>query len=267
MNNPPKSYRWHAEAYAQHSRSQFMWAEELIEKLNLSGNESVLDIGCGDGKVTAAIAAQLPSGRVIGIDNSKEMLALARKRHGGERANIDFQLLDIRELSERGGFDVIFSNAALHWIKNHPPILNRIANALKTCGRLLLQMGGKGNAQQVIDVVNRLINEKWKDYFINFDFPYGFHSPEEYTGWLLNAGLKPHRVELIGKDMCHNGRNEMAGWIKTTWLPYLERVPSSRREMFVDAIVDTYVRTYPPDNDGTFHVPMKRLEVEATKIM
>ena len=76
-----RKYQWDAADYAQHSSEQFKWACELIEKLHLRGDETVLDIGCGDGKATAAIATQLPEGRVIGIDNSPEMVALAVGHH------------------------------------------------------------------------------------------------------------------------------------------------------------------------------------------
>ena len=75
--NSEKNYQWDAADYAQHSSEQFKWACELTEKLDLRGDETVLDIGCGDGKVTAAIAAQLPNGRVVGIDSSPQMIELA----------------------------------------------------------------------------------------------------------------------------------------------------------------------------------------------
>ncbi len=264
MENNSKNYQWNAGEYAQHSQSQFEWASELIGRLNLRGDESLLDIGCGDGKVTAAIAESLPHGRVVGIDSSKEMIALAKDRYGdAPDSHIVFEHRDIRELAENDRYDVVFSNAALHWIKNHPPILHRIAKALKRGGSLLFQMGGKGNAEQVITIVKRLIEGKWEEYFKDFEFPYGFHGPEEYSQWLVDAGLTPRRVELIEKDMRHKGRDKFAGWIKTTWLPYLERVPEGRRESFIEDITDSYLNAHPAEDDGTVHVAMKRLEVEA----
>lgn len=267
MESDSKNYQWNAGEYAQHSQSQFEWASELLGRLNLLGDETLLDIGCGDGKVTAIIAESLPNGQVVGIDSSKQMIALVKDRYGSTTdSRIAFKHWDIRKLAVNDHYDVAFSNAALHWIKDHPPILRRIAKAMKKGGRLLFQMGGKGNAKQVIAVVNRLIEGRWKEYFRDFNFPYGFHGPEEYTQWLVDAGLTPHRVELIEKDMRHKGKKELAGWVKTTWLPYLERVPLDLRETFIEDIVGAYLRQYPPDSNKTAHVRMMRLEVEAFRL-
>lgn len=123
----PNSYQWDAEQYARYSASQYAWTLELIAKLNLQGNETVLDIGCGDGKVTAAIAEQLPKGAVIGIDSSAAMIDLARRRCSDcPNRRLEFKHVDVRELDGCDRFDVVFSNAALHWIKRHQPMLRRL---------------------------------------------------------------------------------------------------------------------------------------------
>jgi len=124
-----KQFKWDASDYERHSGAQLQWARDLIEKLDLRGHESVLDIGCGDGKVTAAIAARLPEGRVVGIDNSTAMIELARERHAG--ANLHFKRVDVRNLARTERFDVVFSNAVMHWIKRHLPVLRRVHNALQ----------------------------------------------------------------------------------------------------------------------------------------
>ena len=261
-----KSYQWDASHYAQHSGPQYAWGLELIKKLKLTSHEAVLDIGCGDGKLTAIIADHLSQGSVVGIDSSKDMIDLARRRHTDyPHSRLKFRHLDVRELTETKRFDLVFSNAALHWIKHHPPVLMRIKKALKSGGRLLFQMGGKGNAEQVIAVLNTLIRQKWAVYFSEFSFPYGFYGPKTYSQWLVDAGLKVVRVELIEKDMRHQGKEGFAGWIRSTWLPYLEQVPAHSKELFIDDIVEFYLKDHPLDDDATVHVRMKRLEVEAVK--
>ncbi|MBW2490506.1 MAG: methyltransferase domain-containing protein [Deltaproteobacteria bacterium] len=261
-----KSYQWDANLYAQHSGSQYAWGLELIEKLKLTGDETVLDIGCGDGKLTAIIADHLPQGSVVGIDSSKEMIDLAKRRHiDYPQLRLEFSHLDVRELAENNRYDLVFSNATLHWIKHHAPVLLRIKKALKTGGRLLFQMGGRGNAEQVIATLDTLIKQKWAIYFSDFMFPYGFYGPKTYSRWLADAGLKAVRVELIEKDMPHPGKEGLAGWIRSTWLPYIERVPLHSQELFIENIVEFYLKHHPLDNDGTAHVRMKRLEVEAVK--
>jgi len=261
-----KNYQWDAKQYAQYSSAQYAWALELIEKLRLRGDETVLDIGCGDGKVMAAIVDRLKRGKVVGIDSSMEMINLAKQKYADRsRSRLMFHHLDVRELSDKNRFDVVFSNAVLHWIKNHPPMLLRIQQAMKKSGRLLFQMGGQGNAAQVVAILDTLINAKWAAYFSDFSFPYGFHGPEAYSKWLVDAGLTPVRVELIEKDMLHKGRDGLSGWIRSTWMPYVERVPAHMRESFIENIVAEYLVAHPPDSEGVVHVLMKRLEVEAVK--
>jgi len=267
MAEQPKSYAWNADDYAQHSSSQYEWAKELIPKLKLSGNEALLDIGCGDGKVTAALAKSLPSGCVVGIDSSEDMVTLARRTFPQDAyPNLAFQRMDARTLIFQEKFDRVFSNAALHWIIDQQSVLHGVQRSIKSGGRLLFQMGGKGNAQDILSVLNEMLREKpWKKFFSDFSFPYGFYAPEEYTAWLLEAKLKPERVELLQKDMKLPGKAGLAGWIRTTWLPYTERLPTKLRDTFIEEIVDTYFEKKPLDAAGTAHVAMVRLEVEASK--
>ena len=87
-------------------------------------------------------------------------------------------------------------------------------------------MGGKGNAKDILAILDVMFRESaWQKFFENFSFPYGFYAPEEYTAWLLEAKLKPERVELLQKDMQLSGRAGLAGWIRTTWLPYTSGFP------------------------------------------
>lgn len=262
-----KNYHWDAEEYAKHSSAQQIWARELIAKLHLDGNESILDIGCGDGKVTAEIAAQLVEGDVIGVDSSPDMIELARKNFPQNKyPNLSFELVDANHLPYVEQFDIVFSNAALHWIKDHRFVISGIQNSLKSKGRVFLQMGGKGNAESLISLLGAIITEKeWNCYFADFEFPYGFYTPEEYVQWLKEANLVPKRVELIPKDMSYEAKSGLAGWLRTTWLPYTDRVPGHRREEFISRLVDSYVEQFPLDSEGCLHVDMVRLEVEAEK--
>ena len=127
-------------------------------------------------------------------------------------------------------------------------------------------MGGRGNAAEVLHVLGEMSgSERWRDSFAGFVFPYGFYRPEEYGVWLREAGLCPLRVELVPKDMRHDGGAGLARWIGSTWLPYVERVPEDRREEFVAEFVRGYLERHPPDGRGRVHVNMVRLEVEAMK--
>lgn len=261
--------QWNPADYHAHSGGQQIWARELISQLRLHPDENVLDIGCGDGKVTAEIARLLPRGRVVGIDSSAEMVRFARLEFPTVRCpNLTFEVMDARDLHFREEFDAVFSNAALHWIAgDHRPVLAGIARALRSGGRMLLQMGGRGNAADVLAVLDAMLPlPKWRPFFpTDMEFPYGFHGPEDYKPWLAEVGLTAVRLELLPKDMIHAGPEGLAGWIRTTWLPYTERVPQELRPAFVHEVVDRYVSLHPPDANGNIHLQMVRLEVEATK--
>ncbi len=260
-------YRWDAEQYARNSSVQFQWALELIGKLGLRGDEHVLDIGCGDGKVTAELARRTPRGEVVGVDSSRDMIEKARTAYPPSAVpGLSFQVMDASALSFEGDFDVAFSNAALHWIKGHHELLRRVARSLRPGGRLLFQMGGRGNGEEVFSVAAEVIRENpWHPYFQDFEFPWGFYGPGEYARWLGEAGLTATRAELIPRDMRQKGREGLLGWVRTTWMPYTERLPAELREPFLAEAVDRYLAAYPLTQQGEAIVRMVRLEVEATK--
>ena len=265
MSEP--SYRWDAGDYALHSSAQAQWARELLEKLALDGTEAVLDIGSGDGRVTAALAARVPRGSVVGIDSSADMVAAACRAFPPEKhPNLSFAVMNALELEYEERFDLVFSNATLHWVRDHPRVLEGVRRALKPSGRLLFQMGGRGNAAEILRVLEELARQPpWDAYLGDFPLPYAFYGPEEYGSWLASAGLEPRRMELLPKEMRQQGRAGLAGWIRTTWLPYTERLPQELREAFVSAVVERYLGEHPADPGGTVRVRMVRLEVEAVR--
>jgi trans-aconitate 2-methyltransferase len=260
-----KNYSWDSDDYLKHSYAQFEWAQELIQKLLLKGTESVLDIGCGDGKITALINSYVKNGYVAGIDSSKDMIALAQKNFPlTNYTNLEFFIMDATKIHFINKFDIAFSNAALHWVKDQLSVLKGVKKSLKKSGRTLFQMGGKGNAQDILNTFEEILKDKkWRVYFNDFSFSYCFCSPEEYEQLLNEAGLIPKRLELIPKDMTQKGKEGLAGWIRTTWLPYTERIPANLQVEFIDEIINLYSKKFPIDGNGLFHVKMVRLEVEA----
>ncbi len=260
-------HKWDAHDYQKSSDAQFKLGRELILKLGLRGGESVLDIGCGDGKVTAEIAARLPHGSVTGIDNSQEMIDLACRTFPRDGfPNIRFIHKDACRLDFHQEFDIVFSNAVLHWVKDHRPVLKGIYTGLKTPGRLLLQMGGRGNVADMTRVVLGITaRPEWASYFRGFVPPYSFFGTEEYSKWLPEAGFKPLRIELISRDMAQQGKEGLAGWFRTTWHPFIHRVPGAMQQDFITEVVNAYLLQYPPDASNLVHIAAVRLEVEAVK--
>jgi len=259
---------WNAADYAANSVVQQTWARELIAKLDLRGDEHILDVGCGDGKVTAEIARAVPNGSVAGVDASAEMIAFAKKTFPSARiANVAFRVMDARKIKLARRFDLVFSNAALHWVDDHEEFLRGAAAALKPSGRLVVSCGGKGNAQDVFVALRpemRLAH--WREFFRKIPEPYFFYAPEEYKKWLAKAGFQTQGIRLTPKDATYPGADGFAAWLRTTWIPYVQRVPEKAREEFITAVTKRYVAKHPPDAENKVHVRMVRLEIDAVKI-
>jgi trans-aconitate 2-methyltransferase len=258
--------KWNAADYAANSVVQQTWARELIAKLHLRGDEHVLDVGCGDGKVTAEIARAVPRGEVTGVDASPQMIEFARKTFS-KISNLKFEIMDAREIRFDQQFDLLFSNAALHWVDDHQAFLRGAASVLKSGGRLVVSCGGKGNAHDVFLALRPEMRlKRWREFFRKIPKPYFFHAPSDYKSWLPKFGFKIHDVHLAPKDATYDGREGFAAWLRTTWLPYVQRVPEEAREEFISAVVNRYVAKHPLDAHGKVHVRMVRLEIDATKI-
>ncbi len=260
--------KWNADEYANNSTAQLKWAEELIAKLALKGDESILDIGCGDGKISARLAQIVRNGRVLGIDSSESMINHASEQFPARTfPNLRFQIMDAAAIRLSEKFDLVFSNAALHWVEDHMAVLRGVHSCLKPNGKILFQMGGSGNADSLFKVAGEIMElPRWRDYYRNFKSPYHFYSPEQYRIWLEKSKFKALRVELIPKDMQQKGKEGVKGWLRTTWFPYLDRLPCEKRELFLDEVVEKYLSGYPIDADGHIHIGMVRLEVEACPI-
>ncbi|MDD2770466.1 MAG: methyltransferase domain-containing protein [Methylococcus sp.] len=260
-------YRWNPEDYARHSAGQEAWARELLTVLKLQPDETVLDIGCGDGHITAAIADYVPKGRVVGVDLSPDMIGHAQAHH--HRPNLSFQQADAQSLPFDSEFTAVFSNAVLHWIKDHRPVLAGIARALSPGGRCLLQMGGRGsrcNGSGVIAAFEAVAEDtEWRGHFAGFESSFGFHDAESYRRWLVKAGLHAEQVRTFDKDMVHDDPKTFCGWLRTAWHPYTSRVPAELRERFVETVASRYLAGHPPDASGRVHVAMVRLQVEARR--
>jgi trans-aconitate 2-methyltransferase len=260
--------KWNAANYAANSVVQQIWARELIAKLNLSGDEHILDVGCGDGKVTAEIARALPRGSVTGMDASPQMIEFAKKTFSTKKfPNLRFRVMDARKIKFDRQFNLVFSNAALHWVDDHQAILRGAASVLKPGGRLVVSCGGKGNADDVFTVLRPEIRlERWRDFFREMPTPYFFYVPADYEKWLPKYGFQINTLKLAPKNATYNGLEGFATWLRTTWIPYVQRVPENIREEFIAAVTQRYVAKHPPDAENKVHVRMVRLEIDAIKL-
>jgi trans-aconitate methyltransferase len=172
------NYGFDGEKYRAASTHQKEWGAKLIAELNLAGTEHVLDLGSGDGALTAQIASLVPQGQAVGVDSSRSMIEVAR-RH--EQPNLHFELLDINALSYVEQFDVVFSNATLHWVKDHRRLLGQVFAALKPGGMVRFNFAADGNCATFNRMVQELMaSDKYARYFQGFEWPWYMPKLEEY---------------------------------------------------------------------------------------
>jgi trans-aconitate methyltransferase len=266
MTTSIEAVQWNAQDYAEHSQGQYSWGLSNVERLALGGTEWVLDIGSGDGKLTAEIACRVPGGRVLGVDNAADMVQFAQQRHMTEFSNLSFMLADAQALDLLPEFDVAFSNSTLHWIPDHPAVLREIYRALKPSSLIFLSMSGRGTAAVVLSAIDNLAELKpWSAWLAHVPVPWYFFGPEEYHVWLQDAGFISRRVDLVPRQMRQPGLAGLESWLRTACMPYTDRVPQDQRAVFVSRIAQYVIERCPAGVDGSVLLPMVNLEVEALK--
>ncbi|HMK46511.1 MAG TPA: methyltransferase domain-containing protein [Methanocella sp.] len=193
-----RTYEFDGEKYRAASPHQREWGDRLIDSLCLKGNERILDLGCGDGTTTAKLADLVPEGHVLGIDASEGMIAAAKPL---ERTNLEFRRLDIGDLDFDGQFDVVFSNATLHWVKNHRRMLAAVYKSLQPRGRIRFNFAGEGNAENMIAAINRVIAlPEYVGLFRGFEWPWYMPGIKVYRALVEETGFRDVRVELQNAD-------------------------------------------------------------------
>jgi trans-aconitate methyltransferase len=259
--------QWDATDYAKNSQGQLAWALALVDRLKLGEASRVLDVGCGDGKVSAEIARRVPAGRVVGIDNSPAMIELAQRTWASVVPNLEFRIADAQAFDVPSSFDLVFSNSALHWMPDHPAVLRCVAAGLKSGGRLAFSMGGRGTASVVYRAIDELRQEApWARFLAGARSPHYFFRAEDYNKWLPEAGFKPLRVVLTPKPMRHSTSDALAGWLRTVWMPYTDRIPIAERMEFLNELTLRVRTRCERADDGALLLPMVNLEVEAEKM-
>jgi trans-aconitate 2-methyltransferase len=258
---------WNPVEYVQNAEAQQNWAKDLLDEVQKRGDEAILDVGCGNGKITADFAKMLPDSRIVGVDSSAEMIAYANRTYPNTiYPNLLFNQVDARPLHFQEEFDLCFSNATLNWVNNHQDFLNEASQVLRTGGRLVVSCSGKSSAKEILDIFAELMQmENWQPYFRDFQDTYSFYSDKDYSAWLVAARFKVEQLKMIPHDITHPGRGEFRNWVYTTWMPFTHCVPIDQRDDFIDHFVDKYLETHPLDKWGYSHVNMVKLEASLLK--
>ena len=258
-----KALDFDAPKYRAHARHTREWGAGIVSELPLRGDESVLDLGCGDGLTTRQLAGRLPGGRVVGIDSSRSMIEEAKKL---ERDNLRFVLQDITDLDYRQEFDLIFSNAALHWVKDHNQVLGKCFIALKDNGLIRFNFAAQGNCSRLIAVTTELISsEDFGPFFTNFQWPWYMPGPAEYRDLIARCPYAGVRVWEENADRYFNNSDELVGWIdQPSIVPFLRHLAEGNRGRFRNRVVERMLNLTRQE-DGRYFETFRRLNVLARR--
>ena len=229
---------WDARIYDRASAPQQEWASAVLARVagRLPERATVLDVGCGTGRVTEAVLALVPDGRVLAIDASQDMVDLATARLG-DRARVWRQ--DILDLDLDEPVDAVVSTATLHWVPDHDRLWRRLAAALRPGGILETQCGGKGNIDRVREVIDAVAAESFPE--LEGWSPWVFAGPDETLARLEAAGFENVRCWLEERPTLPDDVGE---FVRSSILPaHIDRLPEDRREPFAAAVLE---RVRPP---------------------
>lgn len=248
--------KWNTELYDKTHSFVSKFGEGILSYLQPKPGETILDLGCGTGDLTSEIFQT--GAKVIGVDNSAEMIQAAKNKF----PSIEFLQADARIMNFDVRFDAIFSNAVLHWIKEKDLVIRQMYLLLKENGRIVLEFGGKGNIQQMENVMRMTLKNRGYDENANMDFWY-FPSIGEYATELEKQNFRVIHAEHFDRNTPLNGDRGMKDWFKMFGINFLYDIPETEVEDILDE-VDAKLRTT-HYRDGIWNADYKRIRIVAIK--
>jgi trans-aconitate methyltransferase len=233
---------WLASDYNRQSSLQQAMADEQLRLLTLKGSERILDVGCGDGKISAAIAERVPAGSVLGVDPSHDMIVFAASHFAtATHPNLRFEVADARRLPYRGQFDLVVSFNALHWVPEQEAALDSIHAALTPGGQAHLRFvpqGPRKSLEDVIEDARRL--PRWAGYFTDFRTPFVHFGPEDYRALAEKIGFRVVRLNVDDKAWDFQTRGGFAAFARATFVAWTQRLPETQWDAFITDVLDRY---------------------------
>jgi trans-aconitate 2-methyltransferase len=225
---------WDAATYHRVSGPQAEMAAAVLDRLDLRGDETVLDAGCGSGRVTLMLLERLPRGRVVAVDQAASMVEHAREALPPDRATV--LQASLTELVLEEPVDAVFSNAVFHWIADHEALFARLFDALRAGGRVVAQCGGRGNVARFHAAAREAAAEEpFSRWFEGWEGPWNFADPDETAARLERAGFESVDTWLQPYPVVPDDPGD---YLRTVCLGYhLERLPEELRDDYTEAVL------------------------------
>jgi trans-aconitate 2-methyltransferase len=256
---------WNAEVYDRIGTPMRGWAQQVIDDLQLRGDETVLDAGCGSGSVTLDLLHKLPNGKIYAVDASAEMISSLSKTIG-ERGitNVVPMHASLTDFTLPEPVDAVFSNAVFHWIPDDDALFGCLYRATKPGGRLRAQCGGYGNNAHVLEAVAAVREQqRFAEHLGEFRDSKKFRTPEEVTASLERAGWRDVRASLFAAPVPFERNDDAALYIRTILLrDHVARLPTEElRDAYAHAVVEETVRRW----DAPYTADYVRLDMWAVR--
>jgi trans-aconitate 2-methyltransferase len=253
--------------YANGSELQRKWAMRHLSTYPFRGNERVLDIGCGDGKITADISFYVPYGQVVGLEPKEAMLDWARRKYSSsDYPNLAFYQGDFASMLNVAPFDLVFSTCVLHLVSNHKEAFANVYNTLKPAGSFLAVVPAAQN-QLFFQAINDTIKlPRWMHYFGLYRLSIAPRNCAQFETVLEEVGFKVKRVELVMTEDPFFDIDDFAHWIMGTHRE-VQLLPEHLQRQFAYEIVERYLELAPASQraDGSIISQFGHIEIEATR--
>ncbi|HYW90075.1 MAG TPA: methyltransferase domain-containing protein [Chloroflexota bacterium] len=254
---------WDARAYHQVTQPHAAWGASVLDRLQLQGNETVLDAGCGSGRVTAGLLDRLPSGHVIAADLSAAMLTEARTTLAayGERVSyLEVDLLQIHQALHHNAVDAIFSTATFHWIADHAALFKKLHDVLRPGGQMVAQCGGGANLARFMSTADTVAQRKpFRDTLHGQPLWRHQYGADETRQRLHQAGFEPVEVWLEDSPQHFDDAPALAAFARTVVLSrHVAALPESLRDDFVTTVVQAIA-----EREGSYSLDYVRLNIDA----
>ncbi len=243
---------WDPKVYVSNAAFVAELGEPLLDLLAPKPGERILDLGCGDGRLTAKLAARGPA--VVAVDASPDLIAAARQ-HG-----LDAHVMNGHDLAFKAEFDAVMSNAALHWMKDPDAVLKGVFRALKPGGRFVAEMGGQGNVARIVAAVGRALVRR--GHPADSGNPWYFPSVDQYRAKLEGQGFTVREMSLFPRPTRLPG--DVGGWLDTFAAPFLSVLsPAHRKAAREEAVAE--LQPVMADPSGVWWADYVRLRFVAVK--
>lgn len=257
----PLAAHQHGDTRSTHSNWQKRSAIHFLSQFDIRGDEQVLDVGAGDGKVTAYLSIKIPDGNIVGADRCSDCVKEASQTYRNSSfPNLTFTTADATELPFDQEFDLITSFSTIHLVQDKAAAFRSIKRSLKPNGRTLLLCPLNHGLNESLAKLGQ--RDKWKQYIAEFNSGWHFSTAQDFRGLLADVELDARHFHISRLDEVYESEEEFKEGV-SRWLPHLSAIPEEKQAEFLEELLEVYAEETPFDTDGRIHFYVDRLEIEA----